>query len=470
MKILKLSVSNFKRIEVVEVSPDGNVVVLGGDNGAGKSSVLDAIMTALVGPRAMPAMPVHAGADGAEITVDCGEVVVVRKIKPDGNQTLKVTTKDGMNPSSPQAWLDKQIGQIAFDPLAFTRLDMKAQAETLRKLVGIDVADLDAEHAATYQERLELGRQGQVAAGAAAALPHFADAPAAEVSVADLAAEVQAASQKQAERARLEGEARNLESQALAHTSNAQLRENEAAELPAKSAAAVAASDAEFDREIARLEAELVRVKGDKARKAASIAESHAQSEAMKLQAAATARAEAEALAAQAKELRAQAEAIAVPDSADMQQRLASVESDNQKVRANAAKAAAEAKAADLRAQYKAKTDRLAAIATERQARIGSATFPVAGMGFNADGAVTFNGIPLSQASQAEQIRVSMAIGLALNPALRVVLVRDASLLDNKSMAMVAEMAATADAQVWLERVSDGDAGAVVIEDGRVRG
>jgi hypothetical protein len=34
---------------------------------------------------------------------------------------------------------------------------------------------------------------------------------------------------------------------------------------------------------------------------------------------------------------------------------------------------------------------------------------------------------------------------------------------------MVAEMAADRDAQVWLERVGDGDPGAVVIEDGCVR-
>jgi len=44
------------------------------------------------------------------------------------------------------------------------------------------------------------------------------------------------------------------------------------------------------------------------------------------------------------------------------------------------------------------------------------------------------------------------------------IVIRDASL------AAVAAMAAERDAQVWLERVGDGDVGAVVIEDGTVRG
>jgi hypothetical protein len=40
--------------------------------------------------------------------------------------------------------------------------------------------------------------------------------------------------------------------------------------------------------------------------------------------------------------------------------------------------------------------------------------------------------------------------------------------LDEDNMAIVAEMAEAAGAQVWLERVGTGDAGAVIIEDGEV--
>ena len=43
---------------------------------------------------------------------------------------------------------------------------------------------------------------------------------------------------------------------------------------------------------------------------------------------------------------------------------------------------------------------------------------------------ITYNGVPLSEASTAEQIRVSTAIGMADKPELRFLLIRDGSLLD----------------------------------------
>ena len=98
---------------------------------------------------------------------------------------------------------------------------------------------------------------------------------------------------------------------------------------------------------------------------------------------------------------------------------------------------------------------------------MAAAAFPVVGLGFN-DNGVTFNGVPFSQASSAEQLRVSVAMGLALNPTLRVVLIRDGSLLDDDSLAMVATMAAEKDSQVWIERVGHGEETSVVIEDGAV--
>ena len=47
MKIVKLTAENFKRLEAVEITPDGNTVLISGRNGQGKSSVLDSILAAL---------------------------------------------------------------------------------------------------------------------------------------------------------------------------------------------------------------------------------------------------------------------------------------------------------------------------------------------------------------------------------------------------------------------------------------
>ena len=56
----------------------------------------------------------------------------------------------------------------------------------------------------------------------------------------------------------------------------------------------------------------------------------------------------------------------------------------------------------------------------------------------------------------------------AMDPKLRVIRVRDGSLLDKDSMALLAEFADANDMQVWIETVQSGRPGAIVVEDGMV--
>ena len=82
---------------------------------------------------------------------------------------------------------------------------------------------------------------------------------------------------------------------------------------------------------------------------------------------------------------------------------------------------------------------------------------------------MTFGSLPFSQASSSEQLRVSVAIGLALNPKLKVLLIRSGNLLDDDSLKAVAAQAEAAEAQVWVEWVTANAEGvSVMIEDGRV--
>ena len=98
---------------------------------------------------------------------------------------------------------------------------------------------------------------------------------------------------------------------------------------------------------------------------------------------------------------------------------------------------------------------------------LAGASFPIDGLAFDESG-VTYQGVPFSQASSAEQIRVSLAMAMSLNPKLRVIRILDGSLLDADNLALITEAAVTADYQVWIERVSDPSETAVVIEDGEV--
>ena len=160
---------------------------------------------------------------------------------------------------------------------------------------------------------------------------------------------------------------------------------------------------------------------------------------------------------------------VEVPDLqliTSLQGRLSEVESINDKVRKNTQIreltekiAYGESVSANWDAEIatldKAKTDALA-----------QASFPVAGLSFDESG-VLFNGLPLSDASDSEKIRVAIGIAMALNSEIRIIRIADGSLLDSNTLALISEMAKDKDYQLWIETVGDNGVG-IIIEDGEV--
>lgn len=59
-------------------------------------------------------------------------------------------------------------------------------------------------------------------------------------------------------------------------------------------------------------------------------------------------------------------------------------------------------------------------------------------------------------------------MGLALNPQLKFVLIRDGSLLDDDGLAIVVAMATEFDAQVFIELARIEADASIIIKDGRV--
>ena len=96
------------------------------------------------------------------------------------------------------------------------------------------------------------------------------------------------------------------------------------------------------------------------------------------------------------------------------------------------------------------------------------AKFPIKGLAFD-DTGVTYNGIPFSQCSTAERLRVSLAMAMAMNPKLKVLRIMDGSLLDSQNMAVIQEMVAANDYQCWIERISENAGCGIYIEDGEVK-
>ena len=115
-------------------------------------------------------------------------------------------------------------------------------------------------------------------------------------------------------------------------------------------------------------------------------------------------------------------------------------------------------------------TKEIARLDKLRSDAIQSCKMPVEGLSFG-DGVVLFNGIPLEQCSQAEKIKISSSIAMSSdnNKQLKVVLIKDGSLLDEDNMKIITDMAEEKDYQVWIEKVDSSGKIGIVIEDGEIK-
>jgi hypothetical protein len=113
-------------------------------------------------------------------------------------------------------------------------------------------------------------------------------------------------------------------------------------------------------------------------------------------------------------------------------------------------------------------TGRMEAREKVKQDAIAAAQLPVAGITFG-DGEVFLDGVPFDQTSTAQKFRVGVAIAVAKNPTLRLVWVRDASLLDDKSYEIIKNLAEEFNAQILLETVRAIGKDAIVLEDGHLK-
>lgn len=423
MRILRLTSENVKRLSAVEIAPDGNVIVIGGMNAAGKTSVLDSIEMALRGRTSIPSQPIRKGQDRASVKIDLGDLEVERIFTPSGNRLI-VKERGGKPAGSPQAILDKLIGAVSFDPLEFSRMKPRDQATQLQQLMGLDFSLLEAERQKHFEDRTSVNRQKQTIEAQLAGAPLDPDAPAIEISVSSLVETLN----RQMDRQRTNDDLRS------------QLAESE------KSLAASKGDIEKQERAVQALRDQLAQAE----RLLSTLKDDRHEAE------------QGHADLAQ------QVANLIDPDVETTRQQINEAESKNTRCRANAKRRELERQLESLVEEAENLTTLIQSIDQDKERQAQKATFPIAGLGFDLEG-VTYGGVTFSQISAAEKLRVSVAVGIALNPKLKVLLIRDGSLLDPVGLEMVAEMAKAADAQVWIERVSTGKECQVVIEDGHVK-
>lgn len=203
VKISTLELENVKRIKAVSLAPaESGLTVIGGDNGQGKTSVLDAIAWALGGEKFKPSNPQREGSvipPHLRVTLSNG-LVVERKGE---SGSLKVTDPDGRKGG--QQLLNEFVEQLALNLPKFIEATPKAKAETLLKIIGVGdkLRALDMQIEQRYNQRTEIGRIAQQKHKYVDELPVHADAPAEEISISELIRRQQAILAKNGENQRL---------------------------------------------------------------------------------------------------------------------------------------------------------------------------------------------------------------------------------------------------------------------------
>lgn len=163
------------------------MIVIGGDNAQGKTCVLDSIEYALNGAGAIPAKPIRTGQEKARVVLDMGDIIVTRTFTANGTN-LVVKNKDGATFASPQAMLDKLVGELTFDPLEFPKMNAKLQAEVLKQLVGLNFDEVNARYKHLFSARTGVNRCGKETKAKLDSMAKHDGVPDKEVSIQGLGA------------------------------------------------------------------------------------------------------------------------------------------------------------------------------------------------------------------------------------------------------------------------------------------
>ena len=430
MRIIKLKVENFMRLKAIEieVSPTQNIVKITGKNAAGKTSVLEAIWGALGGSRVLPLKPIRTGQERALIQLDLGELIVTRKfhVTKAGNVTTSLTVEnaDGAVFRSPQAILNGLLDSLSFDPLKFARMDAPAQYDSLKSFCGLDFSDEEDEIKKLFGKRTIENRLAKEAQGAAASITVPEETPEETVSVDSLTVRLQDALKFNSEI-----EQNRRESQRIIGNIDYLARQAEELRSEAKEIMEEARRRSESKLNLAQENDDRVKLQRTRLGRIPTDQESI--------------------------------------NTAEIRGSISKAQGTNRDVGLVVQRQEHLSRAEDHRKRSKGFTSAMDEIKDRIRSKMESAEMPIEGLELGS-GIVVYKGEPFSQASDAQQLRVSCALAMRENARLKVIRIRDGSLLDMDSMKSLDELAKEHDYQVWIEIVDDSGRVGIVIRDGSI--
>jgi DNA repair exonuclease SbcCD ATPase subunit len=432
LRLIKAEITNFKNISHKEVRFEGKSALVIGKNGAGKSSLIQAIMSP-VNSKVIPDKPIKEGEERASVELQIGGNLRGEDVKynvsmyfsPENQRgRVVVTNPEGDNITKSKSSITDLMGDISFDIMDFINLGytrdgkpskpgIREQIEILKKLMPKEAIEtlfkLDRDKKELYDTRTEKNRE----------MEYYRSM----LEGNQLSQEEIELYSKPLDAAPVQEKLRNLSNVVANHSEvtsklNGFIRDEESLKNEIQ----------ELVERLQKKKDQLI-VTQDNIIKGKEWLDKNPK-----------------------------------PDMSALTQELEKINAHNDKHKIVAELDGKKEKYELLRQETDKQTVTLKNIEEEKKKIFSSNALPVKGLEFDEE-QVLFNGLPLSdkQIPTSTLIGIGCKIGMAMNPNLRLMVIRDGSLLDKKTLKYILDICEKQGYQILVEMV-DQDGGDLSVE------
>ena len=432
MKVINYESHHVMGVKDIRFDLEGShLFIVGGANGQGKTSSIKSLLMAVCGRSGMDQYPEPALKDGEDegwvkvkltgeeswhendhITV---ELHFTRRPNGTVKEEFRVLDSAGCESPEPRTLLQQLYSTKAFDPLSFDRMKKADRRRVLMDLVGLDFSLFSARRKALYEERSSVNSEAKRRTALLQSKTFHDDVPSEMVSTKKLMRKLQLAEQKNSDIAAMQERYEKIGTEIdFTEKTVKKLKED-------------------LQRHNARLSALL-----DDHEKLHCEIEDHPP----------------------------------LVNLEEIRREIVEANTVNAKVAENGVYAGEQDQVSELEAKSKDLTSQIASLDEEQDAMLAAAKWPIEGMSVDENG-VTLDGLPFEAACKSRRVKASVAVGMSLNPSLRLLVCEDGSDLDLDTMQAIDKELQENDFQMIVEVVTrtkmDEEMCAVVISDGEVK-
>ncbi len=425
MIVKQLQITDYKNISCVDVELDEHMNFVAGNNGDGKTSFVTSILHAIGGKTTIgkhPQRVIKNGKDKAIIEVkleDGKDSLTIKRTITEKGVYLKAERDDGEQVS--QTDLDNLFDNSTINITKLLNLDTKGQVEYVKEVAGIDTSVVEEEYREMYAERTILNRIKKEKSAALSDYGERESVP--SVSIENLRMELASAVAENAEKKAEMNQSVLLldEAERQKEYNNGVVRRIEQIELSLKEARSSLKKGEEVEKQIL------------------------------------------------AKHKKASAKTFEITNTDIIEKNINKAVSQNKladeyliynNLKSSVQKSTADVDAIGLKMSSKLK---------ERENIIKNSTLPFSNIEFDKDLGLMIGEIPFTEMSTAQQIRIMSRIYIQANPLLKVVYIKDGSLLDKDTLSQITEMSDMKDFQFLVEVVGNKE-NAIVMHEGGIVG